>query len=156
MNPKLALFAVALVAATGCTIRSGEDARGPSHRHNNNSSSRAAPSKAAVARNEKWEKLGEGTANGKGDHDVITVGRTEGTFRAIRFKVKNSSVSMQDVVVHFTDGTKFSPATRMVFNEGATSNTVDLPGGRRTIKSVNFRYSDSSGSGSAVVEVWGI
>ncbi len=100
--------------------------------------------------------LGQGTANGRSDHDVVTVGRSEGTFRAIRFKVRRSSVRMSDVVIHFTDGTRYSPATRTVFTEGTTSNTIDLPGGRRSIRSVNFRYSDAAGSGSSVVEVWGI
>jgi hypothetical protein len=103
----------------------------------------------------KWEKLGEGTANGKNDHDVITVGRAEGKFTALRFRVTNSNVKMQDVVVHFADGTKFSPTTRVEFKEGEMSNTIDLPGGKRTIKSVNFRYSDGKGAGNAQVEVWG-
>lgn len=162
-TPKLALLAATLIAASACTIRTGEDARGPTSYDQRNRSDggnvsppRATPKKGAVARNGSWQKLGEGTADGRSDHDVITVGRKDGTFRAIRFQVRNSSVEMKDVVVHFTDGTRFSPTTRLVFQEGSTSNTVDLPGGRRAIESVNFRYSDSSGTGRAVVEVWGI
>lgn len=113
------------------------------------------PTPAADSDKVKWEKLGEGTANGKNDKDVIQVGRAEGKFSAIRFKVTNSGVKLQDVVVHFADGTKFSPTTKLEFKEGENSNVIDLPGSRRAIKSVNFRYSDSKGSGNAQVEVWG-
>jgi hypothetical protein len=145
MFPKIATTLPALVAlllASGCVIRTGGDVNDP-------------PARRASS-NDRWEKLGQGTANGRNDHDVVNVGRSEGTFRAIRFVVRNSSVRMSDVVIHFTDGTQYSPQTRAVFSEGVTSNTIDLPGGRRTIRSVNFRYSDSSGTGSGVVEVWGI
>lgn len=132
----------ALLLASGCVIKTGDAARDP------------APHRSTS--NDRWEKLGQGTASGRNDHDVVNVGRSEGTFRAIRFKVRNSSVRMTDVVVHFTDGTKYSPGTRTVFSEGTVSNTIDLPGGRRGIASVNFRYSDGAGSGDGVVEVWGI
>jgi len=102
-----------------------------------------------------WEKLGEATANGKNDHDVVTIGRNEGKFSSIRLRVRDSNVKMQDLVVHFTNGEKFSPATRVEFQEGSVSRSIDLPGSKRAIKSVNFKYSDSSGSGAGVVEVWG-
>lgn len=135
---------LALALVSGCVVHTGDEANHPAPAHHRSSS------------NAEWEKLGQGTANGRNDHDVVTIGRSEGTFRAIRFKVRNSNIEMRDVVIHFTDGTVYSPSTRTVFTEGTTSNTIDLPGGRRTIQSVNFRYSDSSGSGDGVVEVWGI
>lgn len=142
--PLLASLLVSGLGA-GCVIHTGEDVHDP------------APARAPRASsNDRWELLGTGTANGRNDHDVVLVGRAEGTFRAIRFKVRNSNVRMSDVVVHFSDGTTYSPGTRTVFAEGVTSNTIDLPGGRRSIRSVNFRYSDSAGTGNGVVEVWGI
>ena len=142
MLSKMIPAAFALILGSGCVIHTGEDARDP------------APSRASS--NDRWEKLGQGTANGRNDHDVLTIGRSEGTFRSIRFVVRNSNVRMSDVVIHFTDGNTYSPGTRTIFAEGTTSNSIDLPGGRRSIESVNFRYSDASGSGDAVVEVWGI
>ena len=195
MMPAVAL--VALMLASGCTIRTGEAANDP-HHHNHRKSppppppkKRAEPKRAEVERADVkevqvkdpapsrldradpkpaplrseeaiaaavgpgWEKLGEATANGKNDHDVITIGRAEGKFNTLRFYVKGSNVKMQDVVVHFANGEKFSPTTRVEFREGSVSSAIDLPGAKRTIKSVNFKYSDSSGSGNGTVEVWG-
>lgn len=171
LTPALAL--VALMVSSGCTIRTGEAANEPHHHHKSPPPAPPPPKKKAEpkaeakappkaepeykeAAPEKWEKLGEATANGKSDHDVVEIGRREGTFRALRFKVKNSNVKMQNVVVHFADGENWSPTTRVEFSEGSTSNIIDLPGKRRVIKSVNFRYSDGKGSGNGIVEVWGI
>lgn len=103
----------------------------------------------------EWRKLGEKIVNGKNDHDDILVGRREGGFRALRLHIENDSLRMHDVVVEFTDGSKFSPRTRVQFAEGVTSNVIDLPGGRRHIKRVGLRYSDVKGGGAARVEVWG-
>ena len=186
---------IALVGASGCTIRTGEAA--DPHHHNHRKSppppppkkTRSEPKKAepapepargrgidvdapsrgvpvpspaerpaddkVIKTKDGWEKLGEATANGKNDRDVIQVGRSEGTFSSIRLRVTNSNVKMSDVVIHFADGTKYSPTTRVEFKEGEWSKPIDLPGKRRVIKSVNFRYSDASGSGNGVVEVYG-
>lgn len=191
---------IALVGASGCTIRTGEAA--DAHHHNHKSPPPPPPKKRAepkrtepapapepargggivvgtpsrdlpvpspadrpadrpaddkvVKTKDGWEKLGEATANGKNDHDSVPVGRSEGTFKSIKLRVKNSNVKMSDVVIYFTDGTKYSPSTRVEFKEGEWSKPIDLPGSRRTIKSVNFKYSDGAGSGSGIVEVWGL
>jgi len=90
------------------------------------------------------------------DRDVIAVGRAEGTFRAIRLKVERSSVRMNDLIMHFTDGTSYSSSTPIVLEEGTRKGPIDLPGKRRAITSVELRYSDSTGSGASLVEVCGI
>jgi hypothetical protein len=102
-----------------------------------------------------WEKLGEKVVNGKNDHDDIRIGSGQGAFRALRLRVTDSAMRMHDVVVEFTDGSKFSPSTRVVFDEDVTSNVIDLPGGRREIRRIGLRYSDVRGGGVAHLEVWG-
>lgn len=102
-----------------------------------------------------WERLGSRLVNGKGDRDSIPVGRAEGRFAALRFRVKHSSMRMHDVVIVFADGSTYSPPTRAVFERGTTSALIDLPGNRRVIRRIDFRYSDLPGGGAAEVEVWG-
>jgi hypothetical protein len=102
-----------------------------------------------------WERLGSRLVNGKGDRDTIQVGKLEGHFRSIRFRVKHSAVRMHDVVVVFGNGDKFSPPTRDTYDAGTSSRVIDLPGDKRVIRRIEFRYSDLPGGGAAEVEVWG-
>jgi len=102
-----------------------------------------------------WEKLGERNVDGKVDRDTIAVGRADGRFSAIQIKVEHSALEMFDVVVHFGDGTSFSPPTRLVFRNGETSRVIDLPGDKRVIKKIDFKYGNLPGGGRAQVELWG-
>lgn len=102
-----------------------------------------------------WEKLGERTVDGKMDHDTIHVGRAEGRFSAIQLKVEHSALELFDVVVTFGDNTSFSPTTRLVFANGQTSRVIDLPGDKRVIRKVDFKYGNLPGGGRAQLELWG-
>jgi len=104
-----------------------------------------------------WEKLGERSVDGKMDHDTITVGKSEGTFRAIQLKVEHGAIEMYDLVITFGDGSTFSPPTRLVFKNGDTSKVVDLPGDKRVIKKIDFKYGNANqgnNGSNAQVEVW--
>ncbi len=140
---RYAFLLAALVPLSGCVI------------HTRPGPPPSDPDFAEPASNgSSWEKLGSRTVNGKGDRDSIPVGRSEGTFSAIRFRVRHSALRMHNVVIVFGDGTTFSPNTRSVFDRGTTSHTVDLPGNRRVIRRVDFHYSDLPGGGAAEIEVW--
>lgn len=147
MTSKLSLMFGTMLLASGCTIYTTEE---PAR------SEPPAYDEAPQPAKQAWQKLGEGVANGKNDRDVIMVGSGEGSFRAIRLKVERSSVRMNDVIVTFTDGTRYSPATPPVIREGTSTSSIDLPGGRRTIRSVEFRYTDAAGGGPSRVEIWGL
>jgi hypothetical protein len=101
-----------------------------------------------------WAKLGERTVNGKADHDTIAVGKAEGAFTSLQIKVEHSALEMFDVRVTFADDTSFSPPTRLVFKNGDLSKTIDLPGGKRIIKKVDFNYGNLAGGGDAQIELW--
>lgn len=103
----------------------------------------------------QWKKLGERTVNGRVDHDTIGVGADDGYFTAIQVKVENSSLEMRDIKVNFGNGTSFSPPTKLVFSPNQTTRVIDLPGEKRIIKSVEFKYSNLPGGGNARVELWG-
>jgi hypothetical protein len=102
-----------------------------------------------------WTRLGERWVDGVRDRDVIAVGGHDGTFRRIMIVVEHSALQMDDVVVNFSDGTRFSPPTRLVFAENSRSQVIDLPGTRRAIRSVEFRYGNLPGGGRAQAELWG-
>jgi hypothetical protein len=103
-----------------------------------------------------WELLGERVAEFKVDRDRIEVGRSEGRFSKLRVAVKGAPLEMYDMVVTFADGTTFSPNIRHHFNENSWSHEIDLPGDRRAIRSVDFRYrSPDRREGRATVLLYG-
>jgi hypothetical protein len=103
-----------------------------------------------------WELLGERVAELKMDRDRIEVGRREGRFSTLRVAVKGAPLEMYDMVVTFEDGNTFSPNIRHQFNENTWSREIDLPGDRRAIRSVDFRYrSTDRREGRATVLLYG-
>jgi hypothetical protein len=103
-----------------------------------------------------WELLGERVAELKMDRDRIEVGRREGRFSTLRVAVKGAPLEMYDMVVTFADGNTFSPNIRHQFNENSWSREIDLPGDRRAIRSVDFRYrSTDRREGRATVLLYG-
>jgi hypothetical protein len=99
--------------------------------------------------------LGERFVNGRADHDVIGVGRADGRFHSIMVVVENAPVEMYDVVVTLGDGEVYREPTRLVFGPDQTSRVIDLPGGGRVIRRVDFHYGNIPGQGQAKVELWG-
>lgn len=111
------------------------------------------PAQAAPER--KWEKLGERGVDAKLDHDAIAIGRDDGVFDAVQLKVEGSSLVMFDVKITFGNGETFEPKTRLVFDQNAKSRVIDLPGNKRAIKRVDFKFANLPGGGKARVELWG-
>jgi hypothetical protein len=101
-----------------------------------------------------WNKLGERWVDGTRDRDVIPVGERYGAYRRIMIVVEHSALEMNGVVVNFDDGTAFAPPTRHIFAANTRSHVIDLPGTRRNIRSVEFRYGNLPGGGRAQAELW--
>ena len=101
-----------------------------------------------------WNKLGERWVQHGADHDTIVVGARDGTFRQVAVRVEHSSLQMFDITITFGDGTTFSPPTRLVFAKNSASRVIDLPGGARFIRRVDFRYANLPGGGRAQLELW--
>lgn len=103
------------------------------------------------------EKLGSRKVDFKGDRDTIVVGAHEGTFEAIRLDVDGSAMEMWDIVITYGNGDKHSPTTRLIFGENSWSRRIDLPGGNRIIKKIEFAYkSRNVRTGRATVTVYGV
>jgi hypothetical protein len=114
---------------------------------------RSPPAHHAVDHRD-WTKLGERWVDGTRDRDVITVDENKGPYRRVMIVVENSALEMFDVDITFADGEVFSPHTRHVFEAETRSHTIDLPGTRRSIRKVAFRYGNLPGGGRAQAELW--
>jgi hypothetical protein len=116
----------------------------------------ARPARPAEVRVERagYVYLGERTVNGGLDHDAIHVGRADGQFHEILIVVERAPVEIFDLVVTFGNGERFEPRTRLVFGRDTTSRNIDLPGGARFIRRVDFRYGNLVAGAQAKVELW--
>lgn len=104
-----------------------------------------------------WEHLGVRPVDFRVDHDVVLAGG-QGAFRAVRFDVEGGNLEMFDVKITFGNGETFSPNTRLVFDAGAHSRVIDLPGNARIVRRIDFFYRSVGGlrTGSkATVHVYG-
>ncbi len=148
----LALLALSLsLLSSACVVRSTPGPNAGDRRTERRDDRRDARFDA----NSRWDKLGERWVDGRADRDIIHVGRQDGRFQKIQLVVEHSSVDLYDLMVVFGDGSHFSPNTRLTFGPGSTTRVIDLPGGARVIRHVEFRYGNLPGGGRAQVELWG-
>ncbi len=100
-----------------------------------------------------WVKLGERVVNGAMDHDTIP--GHGGRFNQIMIVVEHGGMRLWDLVVQFGDGSTFSPGTRFEFPPESRSRVIELPGGPRVIRRVDFFYGNIPANlGRARVELW--
>lgn len=102
-----------------------------------------------------WVMLGERTVTDRADHDTIAVTGSRGNFRSIKLTVRERAVDFHKVVVHFANGSNFPVELRETIPAGGESRVIDLPGDRRTIKSVEFWYDAKSAGRQALVRLFG-
>jgi hypothetical protein len=68
--------------------------------------------------------------------------------------VTDSDLELLDLEIRFVSGRPHRPATRHFFREGSRSRVFDLPGDDRAIRSIELRYKNLRGGGSAKVQIW--
>lgn len=150
----LALLAVLAASSLGaCVVHEGP-ASGP--RATRVAERRDDRRDAMIDASSPWDKLGERWVNGRADRDVIHVGRREGRFQRLQLVVEHSALELYEMRIVFGDGSTYAPPMRLVFGPGSTSRVIDLPGGARVIRRVEFRYGNLPGGGRAQVELWGL
>ena len=110
----------------------------------------------AANTSKNWEVLGQREVDFRNDHDKIDVGRSEGRFKQLQFRVKNAPIEVSNMVVTFENNQTFKPPVRHRFDEGSGTRIIDLPGDRRAIKRIEFAYkSINRREGKGIVEVLG-
>ena len=102
--------------------------------------------------------LGERVVEFKADHDVVEVGRYEGTFHSLRIAVEKNDVELFNVVVVYGNGERERFDTRLVFEEGSRSRALPLAGGERRLREIEFTYKTVGrwANGRARVLVYGV
>ena len=104
----------------------------------------------------EWIHLGDKHVDGNSDHDKISLGSSEGWFHQLQIRVEDAPVSFKRVVVHFGNGTDEELQFRQVIIAGGSTRAMDLRGGRRIIKSVEFWYEKLNGdSNRPTVRLYG-
>lgn len=154
-----ALLLSLALAASACTVKSNPGPQSPAaaeRREDRRDERRDDRRDRRFDAHSRWDKLGERWVDGRGDRDVIHVGKKDGRFQKIQLVVEHSSVELYDIVVTFGDGTTFSPNTRLAFGPNSTTRVIDLPGGARVIRKVELRYGNLPGGGRAQIELWGV
>jgi hypothetical protein len=90
------------------------------------------------------------------DHDVIVTGNSNDDFRKLKLKVTMGPLKMYDMKVYFDNGTMQDVSIRTHIPQGGESRVIDLDGGLRHIKRIEFWY-ETKGfrKGRSRVAVWG-
>ena len=102
----------------------------------------------------EWDLLGSRRVSFRLDHDAIVVGAREGAFTAIKIEVAGGNLEMYNIRLTFGNGDTWSPNTRVQFQQGSGSRTIDLPG-PRVIRRIDFWYRSRLRRGTATVRVFG-
>jgi hypothetical protein len=105
-----------------------------------------------------WKILGTTQAKHSADHDAIIIRGPYDYFRKLKFKVTDAPLNMHRMIVRYDDGgLPENIDIRHNIPQGGESRIIDLRGGKRKLKSVEFWY-DTKGllRGKADVTLFGI
>nr|WP_214460630.1 hypothetical protein [Flavihumibacter fluvii] len=94
----------------------------------------------AVPAYNNWRELGSVKAGHNGDHDRIEINGPHDTFRKIKIRVEGSPLNMRKMVVTYDDGAPENIEVRNDIPKGGESREIDLKGGKRKLKSVEFWF----------------
>ena len=109
-----------------------------------------------AGRHRGWELIGQATVTDGRDHDTIAVTGAQGSFKKVQVKVFERPVQFREMTIHFANGGDQSVEMREVIRPGRASRVIDVDGGDRVIRSIEFRYDAQSGGHRAVVKVFGL
>jgi hypothetical protein len=109
-----------------------------------------------LAQEPEWANLGETQVHGVRDHHRFKVGRSPESFRAIEFRVAGGDVEFDRIVIQFENGRASDRLMHVRIPSGAKTKTIDLPGGRRIIHSVEVWYHQDNGSNRPTVSLFGL
>jgi hypothetical protein len=113
-------------------------------------------SRRTLAIEEGWELLGESKVNFVRDRDAINV-LTSTRYTAIRFKVENKDVHINDLNVIFQNGDKLSPTIDEDIAADQYSRIIEIGPEGKMLRSIDFKYRSTGNilKGRASVLVFG-
>jgi hypothetical protein len=105
----------------------------------------------------EWRLIGQVHAAHTADHDSISIRGPYDNFRRIKFKVSDAPLNMQRMVVIYDNGEPDRIDVRHYIRQGGESRVIDLRGGSRSLRRIDFWYETSEmGRGTADVTVFGM
>ena len=103
-----------------------------------------------------WKFIADKTVGFGVDHDVIHFGNLQDDFRMLKLRVTDGPIKMLDMKVYFDNGDVQDVAIRSLINKGGQSRVIQLSGGLRHLKKIEFWYETAGfANGRARVAVWG-
>ena len=105
----------------------------------------------------QWVWIGDVRVRRPSSQDTLRLSGSHTDFRAIKFDVVNATVHLDTMRIRFDDGSFSNIGIGLDIPAGMHSPAYDLPGGRRTIRRIEF-WHETVGSfrGPAVVSVFGL
>jgi hypothetical protein len=108
------------------------------------------------AQRQEWVFLGDRHVDGEMDHDTIRVGKADGWFRAIQFRVEGGDVQFDRIVVRFGNGSEERLDVHERVPAGGHTRAIDLPGDKRHIETVDLWYGKARWERRPKVSLFGI
>jgi hypothetical protein len=99
----------------------------------------ACSSTRSIAIEEGWELLAERKVNFIRDKDEVDV-TSRNQFTAIKFKVEEKDVRINDLVIIFDNGDKLEPSLDVIIGAGQESKLIELGREGRSIDKIEFKY----------------
>ncbi len=96
-------------------------------------------SRKTLAVEEGWELIGETKVNFIRDKDEITV-TSPNQFTALRFKVEDREIKLNDLKVYFQNGDKLEPNIDELIAADQYSRDIELSRDGRYISKIEFKY----------------
>lgn len=96
-------------------------------------------SSRTVAVEEGWELLDERKVNFVRDVDEIEV-KSRNEFTAIKFRVEDKDVRINDLKIYFENGDKLEPSLDATIVAGTESRSIELGREGRRIDRIEFKY----------------
>ena len=96
-------------------------------------------SRRTLSVEEGWELIGETKVNFVRDKDEITV-TSPNQFTAIRFKVEDRDIKLNELKVYFQNGDKLEPAVDELITADQYSRDIELSADGRYLNKIEFRY----------------
>ena len=96
-------------------------------------------SRRSIGLEEGWELLSERKVNFVRDKDEIDV-ESRNQFTALRFKVEDRDVRLNDLKVYFDNGDKLEPALDETIPADQSSRIIELARDGRRIDKIEFKY----------------
>lgn len=97
------------------------------------------PSRRAIAVEEGWDILAQEKVNFVRDKDEIPV-RSRSQYTAIRFKVEDRDIHINDLKIYFTNGDKLEPNINDDIKAGEFSRVIEVAAEGRYIDHIEFTY----------------